>query len=73
MLNFVRIPTEIRVLRSGTSPQTLHLENFSSPRQVDGVINKTRRQFGLWITLTTVERAVAGRALFSTRWSTVTL
>ena len=29
------------------------------PRQVDGVVNKTRRRSSLWITRTTVERVVA--------------
>jgi len=53
-----RVPPKIRVLPSGTLPQTLDRKN--SPRQkVDGVVNKTRRRSSLWITRTTIERVVA--------------
>ena len=31
----------------------------TSPRQVDSVVNKSRRRSSLWITPTTVERVVA--------------
>ena len=46
-------------------PQTLDL--------VDCVVNKTRWRSRLWITPTTVERAVARCTKFIARWSTTTL
>jgi len=53
-------------------PQTLlGLRKFSS-RQVDRVVNESRRLWSLWIRPMTVERVVAGCTKFIIRWSTVT-
>ena len=49
------------------------LRKFRHPRQVDGIVNNTRRRSSLYITFVTVESTqnVAGRTQFVTRWPTV--
>ena len=56
----------------GYFPLELCPKLWTSPRQVDGIVNKTRPRSSLWITPMTAQLVVAGRTQFITRWSTVT-
>jgi len=51
----IRVPPKIRVLPSGTLSPNSELRKFRHARQVDRVVNKTRRRSSLLITLTTVD------------------
>jgi len=69
----IQLSPKMRVRPRGISaPNSGHKK--ISPRQVDGVVNKTRRRlYSLWIIPITVEHVVAGRRKFITRWLNVTL